>query len=260
MPQHPDSPNDMPPTHGLGIADLWRRIQVAQAFERKERVGFWLGMLLLFVPVFYFLLYFKRYSIWARLGWGFWLGLIVYVKIFGLSDAVVHIETPHEGQEVALKESTEISLEKYLGRLLGAQYMDFYKVDGDALVITYEPDHDSYFGNNEVLADLAISNGFSLLYRRELKDLRLRFPIGKQWREVHMTRAGYREFFGVTEEAMQSYIDPEKAKQSPVYNIRGAEKTRFLQTFTRDIPPPTDPRPAPVGDPRNAIQQPGAKR
>jgi hypothetical protein len=243
--QRPSAPGADPgPTHGWGAADLWGRFLAAQRSERRERVGLWLGLLLLFVPAFYFLLYFKRYSSFARLGWGAWLGLVVFVKVFGLSDAVVHIESPHEGSAVAPNDPTELPLQAYLGKLLGAQYMDHYRVDGERLTIVYER-HDGYFGNEEVIADLAISNGFSLLYRREVDDLTLRFPVGERWREAHLTRRTYREFFGVDEPTLRSFAAPDRLKQSPVYNVSEADKRRFVRRFLHDVAAP--PAPAPVG-------------
>lgn len=218
----------------------WPRRAGAQPAGARERVGFWLGLLLLFVPVFYFLLYFRRYSLAARIGWGLWLGLIVFVKLFGLSDAVVHVEIPRQGELPAPGDPSEIPLDAYLGKLLGAQYMDYYRIEGPRLEITYER-HDRYFGDEEVLADLAISNGFSLLYRRDLEDVRLRFPLGGGWREAHLTRQGYREFFGLTEEALRGYADPARAKASPVYNVSRADKARFVRAFVRELPAPASP-------------------
>jgi hypothetical protein len=123
--------------------------------------------------------------------------------------------------------------------------MDRYEVDRDRLVIVYER-HDGYFSNEEVLADLAISNGFSLLYRRDFRDVTFRFPLGGRWREAHLTRRAYEEFFGVDGVTMQGYIAAERAKLSPVYNVTETDKRRFLQHFLRDrmdLPPAGPPTP-----------------
>jgi hypothetical protein len=228
----------VPAPSGWGRMRLWRRRTAARSPDAKERVGFWLGLLLLFVPVFYFLLYLRRYSLTARIGWGLWLGLIVFVKLFGLSDAVVRVEIPRQGELAAPGDDpTEIPLDAYLGKLLGAQYMAHYQIEGTRLAVTYER-HDRYFGDEEVQADLAISNGYSLLYRRDIEDLRLRFPLGGGWREAHLTRRGYREFFGLTDEALRTFADPARTKESPVYNVSRADKVRFVRAFVREIPAP----------------------
>ena len=109
-----------------------------RAATGRARVGPWFGLLLFFVPVFYPLLYFKRYSSFARVGWGLWLGLIVFVKVMGWSEPIIDIKSIEEeleqGERNASSRETFITqreappLIAYLRRLEGG-FLGLY-VDG----------------------------------------------------------------------------------------------------------------------------------
>jgi hypothetical protein len=189
-----------------------------------ERVGVLLALLLLFVPVFYILLYFRRYSWLARAGWGVWLGLIVFVKLSGLADPVLRIDVPAEADAPA-PPFRELPLKDYLDKLLGAQFMDSFSVDGQAVTLVYSR-QDGYFGEPEVLADLGISNGYSLLYRRGFQAVTLRFPGPAGWRQMRLTREGFRGFFGLDEAALAG-------AQPPIGSVPAADKARFVARFLR---------------------------
>jgi hypothetical protein len=199
--------------------------------EGKERIGFWLGLLLLFVPVFWFLLFFRRYSWLARAGWGLWLGFIVFVKVFGLSEPILQIKGPDQLPTATFGPGPQdLPIGSYVGKLLGSQYMEKYHVDGNAITITYER-KDAYFDNVEVLADLAISNGFSLMFRRDFHTVRLDLTHGGKPLTVTMTREAFLAFFGITETDVQGYLDRAKLRASPVFNVTKDGKLAFMRKF-----------------------------
>ena len=201
---------------------------------RRERVGIWLGLLLLFVPVFWFLLFFRQYSWLARIGWGLWLGFIVFVKVFGLSEPLIQIHGPDQMPTVATfgPGPEDLPIGSYVGKLLGSQFLDKYTVDGDTIVLAYER-KDAYFDDREVLADLAISNGFSLLFRRDFRAVRLDLTHAGRPLSVHMTRAAFAAFFGITEAEALSYLDRDKLRASPVFNVSQERKLEFIRQFAR---------------------------
>lgn len=200
--------------------------------DRKERVGIWLALLLLFVPVFWFLLFFRRYSWLARIGWGAWLGFIVFVKVFGLSEPIIQIHGPEVMPTVATfgPGPEDLPIGSYVGKLLGSQYLDKYRIEGDTIVLSYER-KDEYFNNLEILADLAISNGFSLMFRREFRAVR--FDLTHEGRPLSftMTRPAFVAFFGITEADARSYLDREKLRASPVFNVTKDTKLAFIRKF-----------------------------
>jgi hypothetical protein len=200
--------------------------------DRKERVGIWLGLLLLFVPVFWFLLFFRRYSWLARVGWGAWLGFIVFVKVLGLSEPIVQIHGPDIMPTVATfgPGPEDLPIGSYVGKLLGSQYLDKYTVERDTIVLVYER-RDEYFNNLEILADLAISNGFSLMFRREFRAVQ--FDVTHEGRPLRftMTRPDFVAFFGITEAEARSYLDRDKLRASPVFNVTKENKLAFIRKF-----------------------------
>ena len=199
--------------------------------ERKERIGFWMAVLLLFVPVFWFLLFFRRYSWAARVGWGLWLGFIVFVKVFGLSEPILQIKGPDQLPTATFGPGPQdLPIGSYVSKLLGSQYMDKYQIDGDTITIIYEPNHE-YFDNTEVLADLAISNGFSLMFRRDFHAVRLELTHRGKPLTLVMQRADFLNFFGITEADARSYLDREKSRASPVFNVTRDGKLAFMLKF-----------------------------
>ena len=206
---------------------LWKRLT-----DRKERVGFWLGLLLLVIPIFWFLLFFRPYSWLARIGWGLWLGFIVFVKVMGLSDPIIQIHGPDQMPTVNrfVPGPQDLPIGSYVGKLLGSQYMDRYTVDGGTITIVYER-NDEYFDNREVLADLAISNGFSLMFRRDFQAVHLSLIHQGKPLTIAMTRQAFLEFFKITEADARGYVDRDKLRASPVFNVTKEGKAAFIRQF-----------------------------
>jgi hypothetical protein len=199
--------------------------------ERKERVRFWLGLLLTFVPVFWFLLFFKRYSWLARIGWGLWLGFIVFVKVFGLSEPILQIHSPGQMPVASFGPTSEdLPIGTYVGKLLGAQYLDSYAIDGGTITLKFL-ERDTYFNNREILADLAISDGFSLLFRRDFQAVRMEMIHEGKPLTIAMNRADFLSFFGITEADVKSYSDRDKLRASPVFNVTVPRKLEFIRQF-----------------------------
>lgn len=200
--------------------------------ERKERVGFWLGLLLLFVPIFWFLLFFRRYSWLARIGWGVWLGFIVFVKVFGLSEPIIQIHGPGTAPTVAGfgPGPEDLPIANYVAKLLGSQYLDKYTVNGNTITLVYER-KDEYFDNLDVLADLAISNGFSLMFRRDFQAVRFELTHAGRPLSFTITRPQFLAFFGITEADARSYADRAKLRASPVSNVTKEGKRAFIRKF-----------------------------
>jgi len=199
---------------------------------REERVVWWLALLMLFVPVLPFLLFFRRYSWLARIGWCSWTGFIVFVKVFGLSQPIIQIHGPDTAPTIAGfgPAPQDLPIGSYVGKLLGSQYMDKYGLDGGTITLTYER-NDDYFDDREVLADLAISNGFSLLFRRDFEAVRMNVTHRGKPLTIVMTRAAFLKFFGITEADARSYADPEKLRASPVFNVTRDGKMAFIRKF-----------------------------
>ena len=199
---------------------------------RRERVVWWLALLMVFVPVLPFLLFFRPYSWLARIGWGMWLGFIVFVKVFGLSEPIIQVRGPDKLPAVNTfgPSADDLPIASYVGKLLGSQYMDKYALDGDTITLTYER-KDEYFDNREVLADLAISNGFSLMFRRDLRSVRMNLIHGGKPLSILMTRPAYLAFFGITEADARGYADRDKLRASPVFNVTKDGKLAFIRKF-----------------------------
>jgi hypothetical protein len=199
---------------------------------RQERVTWWLALLMLFVPVLPFLLFFRRYSWLARIGWGLWMGFIVFVKLSGLSEPILQIRGPDTLPAVNTfgPGPEDLPIASYVGKLLGSQYMDKYALDGDTITLTYER-KDEYFDNREVLADLAISNGFSLMFRRDFRAVRMNLVHGGQPLSIVMTRPAFLAFFDITEADARSYLDRDKLRASPVFNVTKEGKLAFIRRF-----------------------------
>ncbi len=200
--------------------------------ERRERVGFWLGLLLLFVPVFWFLLFFRRYSWLARIGWGVWLGFIIFVKVFGLSEPILQIHGPGQLPTVSGfgPGPEDLPIAAYVGKLLGSQYLDKYTINGNTITLAYER-RDAYFDDWEVLADLAISNGFSLMFRRDFQAVRFELIHAGRPLVFTITRQAFLAFFGITEADVRTYVDRDKLHASPVYNVGKERKQAFIRKF-----------------------------
>jgi hypothetical protein len=209
------------------LRDAWTRFTA-----RQERVGFWIGLLLLFVPVFVFLLFFRRYSWLARIGWSLWLGFIVFVKVTGLSEPIIQIHGPDTMPSVNTfgPGPEDLPIGSYVGKLLGAQYLDKYTLDGNTIVLTYER-RDEYFDNPEILADLAISNGYSLMFRRDFQAVRFNVVHAGSPMSFTLRRPDFVAFFGITEAEASTYVDKDKLRSSPIYNVTKEGKANFIHKF-----------------------------
>jgi hypothetical protein len=200
--------------------------------QRQERIGFWLALLLLFVPIFWFLLFFRPYSWLARIGWGVWIGFVVFVKVTGLSEPIIQIHGPVAMPTVNTfgPGPEDLPIGSYVGKLLGAQYLDKYHVTGDTITLIYER-KDEYFNNREILADLAISNGYSLMFHRDFRFVRFEITSEGNPLSFTMARPDFVAFFGVTETQARTYLDREKLRASPIFNVTKEQKLAFIRKF-----------------------------
>jgi hypothetical protein len=215
----------------------------------RPRVGLWLGLLLLFAPVFYFLLWFKPYSPVARIGWGLWLGLIVFVKVTGLSEPVIEIRAPPPGSEPAgeageqppgwrgtfiQQDQAPPSLDAYLGRLdegrVGMEIRSFEE-QGDALRLVLavrEADRE----REQALARAAVSSAYSLFYGRDYRALTLDFTLEGRTVRMRIARAPFNAFFGLSEAEMEALAGDRRAfDDSPVARLDNAGQRAFFLRF-----------------------------
>jgi len=196
------------------------------------RVGAWLALLLLLVPAFCFLLWLRPYSKLARAGWGLWLGLILFVKVTGMADPVLKIDLPR-GEGAPATESAELPLNEFVAKLLGAWAMASFSVDGPTVTLIYRR-QDGALDKPEVLADLGISNGYSLLYRRDFQTVILRIPGAEGWKQMRLTRQDFRDFFGLDDAALAgaSHSDGRRGPP-PIDGLTPADKARFVTRYLR---------------------------
>jgi len=215
----------------------------------RSRVGFWLGLLLLFAPVFYFLLWFKPYSPAARIGWGLWLGLIVFVKVTGLSEPVIDIRFPQP--EHGLEEETDEpapgwqdtflqrdeappSLENYLGQLddgLAGMEIRSFEERGKALHLVLAVREAGAEPEPE-LARAAISSAFSLFYGRDFPSLSLEFVLEKRTVRMEIARAPFNDFFGLSGAEMETLARDRRAfDASPLARLDTAGQRAFFLRF-----------------------------
>ena len=217
-----------------------------RAATGRARVGLWFGLLLLFVPIFYPLLYFKRYSPFARVGWGVWLGLIVFVKIMGLSEPIIDIKSIEEeleqGERNASSRETFITqreappLIAYLRRLEGGFlgiYVDAFEEEGRTLRVRFKR-QDGYFDSEKSIALNSVGAAFSLLYGRDYDTVTLDFDYRGSPLRVSVQRAEFNHFFGLGEAEMRALAeDRDKFEASRLKNIPEAEQEAFFQEFAR---------------------------
>jgi hypothetical protein len=211
----------------------------------RPRVGLWLGLLLLFVPIFYPLLFFKRYSWLARLGWGAWLGLIVFVKVSGLSEPVIdltRIESELRQQEQAppspgvpaapapSARSTFVEpehaaipappLETYLrelgGGVLGRRMVD-YRVEGDAIRIRFQA-MDWYLDSEAAVSLESIGAALSLFYGRDFRRVELDYVYQGRPLRVALTRDEFNAFFGMSEDAVRALLADRTRLETSVFH------------------------------------------
>jgi hypothetical protein len=236
---------------------------VMPAFSRRgterPRVGFWLGLLLLFVPIFAPLLFFKPYSWFARIGWCGWLGFIVFVKLSGLSEPVIDLS--QLTQQVKIREeqpaapappaasglkgtfvqppgatSAPPTLDVYLrelgGGVLGRRIADWH-VDGDAIAIRFQ-ETDWFLPSEARIAEESIGAALSLFYGRDFQRVTLDFDVHGKPLRVALTRAEFRDFFGYDDAQIRAILADPKRQQGSVFHAENMPKglrARFIKQF-----------------------------
>jgi hypothetical protein len=218
-------------------------------------VGFWLGVLLLFVPVFYPLLYFRPYSRVARVGWGLWLGLIVFAKVFGFAEPVINLSQieaqlrEQERGEAAPDRSLRGTfvapadeaappppLTDYLrelgGGVLGRRIAE-YHADGAAIRIAFQP-VDWYVGDEGTLALESIGMTLSLFYGRDFERVELDFVLGGRPVRVAVTRAAFQDFFRISEAQVRAALADRASQEASVFhaeNLPPELQRAFFERF-----------------------------
>ncbi len=224
------------------------------------RVGLWFGLLLLFVPVFYPLLYFRPYSWAARLGWGAWLGLIVFVKLSGLSEPVINLT--ELGQRVRQQEQGAPAgagpardakgtfvqpdsaapvpppLEPYLrelgGGVLGRRIADTH-MEGDAIRIAFQPT--DWFLDSEAAVSLeSIGAALSLFYGRDFRRVELDYVYQGRPLRVALTREEFNAFFGMQEADIRTLLADRKRLDTSLFNgdkLPPELRRGFFERFAR---------------------------
>lgn len=214
-----------------------------------QKVGVLLTLLLLFAgPAFYVMLFFGRYTRRVRIGWGLWVGLILFTALTGMSEDAIPIQQMFQeagvGPEVAAEEEL-LSLEQYLGRLggrhLGYRTEDFSVSDGAAseedggaaIEVRYKRD-DGYFESEQAVAQNAIGGAFSLIYGREFRRVVFIFDLQGRTLRMDIERGAFNRFFGLSEDQMRAAGESRDAfALSPVATADEAEQRRFFAEFGR---------------------------
>ena len=202
-----------------------------------EKVGVLLSLLLLFAgPAFYVLLWLKPFSRVARIGWGLWVGLIVFTSISGLAEPVIPIrEMMREAGYPEEDIPEETSLEAYLTRLEGGPLgilIAEHKEDGDTITLRFHAS-ESYFDGDEAIAQIGIGSGYSLLYGRGFDKAVFQIPYRGQTLVMRVERSGLRDFFGLSEEEMHALGQSnERFNASPMKSPPPEELRSFFHAFT----------------------------
>ena len=205
------------------------------------RVGLWFGLLLLFVPVFYPLLYFRPYSWVARLGWGGWLGFILFVKLSGLSEPVINLtelgqrlQQQEQGAPAGAEPARDARgtfvqpegaapapppLESYLrelgGGVLGRRIAETH-AQGDAIRIRFQPT-DWYLDSEGAVSLESIGASLSLFYGRDFRRVELDFVYQGRPLHVALTREEFNAFFGMQEADIRALLADRKRLEGSVF-------------------------------------------
>lgn len=206
--------------------------------RKREKVGWILGLLLLFAgPAFYVLLWFKPFSRVARIGWGLWVGLIVFTSISGLSEPVIPLRELMREQgypEEQIPEET--TLEAYLTRLEGGPLgilIAEHTVEGDTIRLRFHP-NEGYFDSDAAIAQIGIGSGYSLIYGRGFDTVEFRIPYRAQTLVMTVERKTLRDFFGMSEVAMEDIGQSnERFNASPMRDPPPDSLRAFFSAFTR---------------------------
>lgn len=234
------------------LRENWRAYRQAP----RERIGFWFGLLLLFAPVFYVLLWMRPYSVAARTGWGIWVGFLVFVKLSGLSDPllVVPEDEPQEagaayapaspdGAEERERIRTDPqmpSLESYLqqlgGGMLGA-FLDSHKAEGELIQLRFRA-HDGFFSSREDIALLSIGAAFSLMEGRGYRRVVLDYSLHGTPVRLELERGAFAAFFGLEEDDLSALAaDHARFEQSPLRTLSPEGQRAFWEHFAGSPPP-----------------------
>ena len=225
--------------------------------EERPRVGLWFGLLLLFVPIFAPLLFFKPYSWFARIGWCGWLGFVVFVKLSGLSEPVIDLS--ELGQQVKIHEEQQApqdrsakgtfvqsakdqpappKLEAYLRELGGGvlgRRIAAYHVDGDTITLRFE-ETDWFLPNEGRVVEESIGAALSLFYGRDFTHVVLNFDLKGRPLRVDVTRDTFQRFFHMSAAQIRATLTGEQAQeQSPftAEHLTPEVRQGFFDTFAK---------------------------
>lgn len=236
---------EQPGPQQSGWVELRRRWQEWRSRPR-ERVRWWLGLLLLFAPIFYPLLFFKRYSITARVLWGMWLGLVVFVKVTGLAEPAIDIRQEFQQAEfeTGRRDTPPVpeELRDYLGKLGGgilALFIEGFELEGEDTIRIVFRRKDSYFEDEPTLAATGVETAFSLFYGRDFRTVVLDYNLEGRPLRLRITREGFNDFFGMSTDEMAALgADREAFDVSAVANMDRERQQAFFDRFATERPPP----------------------
>ncbi len=231
-PRDPEAPASS--TGRARLRDAWR----AYRRQPREKVGFWLGLLLLFVPVFYFLLYVKPYSVTARVGWGLWLGFIVVAKLSGMAEPVIDIQRITDEldapENAAARAPQRPSLDEYMALLdrgLLGYAVAGYEAGEGRVHVRLEVAGDAFAGEEDV-ALAGVSSAFSLLYGQGFGTVVLDFAHPERGARMTIDRGAFNRFFGLSEAEMRELVyDRDKMDDSPLQNMDAEDRRAFYERF-----------------------------
>jgi hypothetical protein len=227
----------------------------------RPRVGFWFGALLLFVPIFAPLLFFKPYSWFARIGWCGWLGFVVFVKLSGLSEPVidlsqlsrqVRVQEQQGGEPDRSARGTFVQpdsaapapppLDTYLrelgGGVLGRRIAEFH-VSGsgaDQAIAIRFLETDWYVGTEARIAEESIGAALSLFYGRDFQRVTLDFVHNARPVRVSLSKADFRRFFGMSDAQIEAVLADPKRQERSVFraeNMSPDLRQGFFNTFAK---------------------------
>lgn len=206
----------------------------------RQRVEWWLHLLILFAPIFYLLLFFKPYTFTARVGWGVWFGLIIFIKLSGLADPVIDVKLP---DPATLEEATAYdpaatpppTLNAYLDKLdqglIGFAVHD-HQVQGETIRVDFALAGEAFGERREVVL-ATVSTAFSLLYGWDFQRLEASYTFQGPPVRFVVERDAFARFFGMTPEAMQALTTAsgDTLEASPLKRMDERQRVRFYDRF-----------------------------
>ncbi len=235
MPNAPDAPKT--------LGEKWKSYRN----RPQERIGFWFGLLLLFAPVFYLLLWWKPYSVTARTGWGIWLGLIVFVKLTGLAeDPIVAITNTMSPAELGVqrqknqasgkrfKPKSPPSLDAYLAKLEGGALgtlLKNYQINGRGIALTFYA-NDGFLKSRQDIANISIGVLYGMFYGRDFEHVCLDYTFKNTPLHFAVTRQNFNTFFKVTEAQMRTFGQSQPSfNASPLRTLKTPQLKGFIEEF-----------------------------